>query len=150
MNVYVVRRGYNNTMRDSKPCIDCYKTLKQYNVRWLIYSNEYGVVEKVKFNDFIATQESLGRKFIAGGMVPIYRDKKERVPAKRHKFYADTSLVNKKHHKYINIGKFSRRNNIDDYLKQKESLNRFLDLCNSYNEDVEVGSYSGTCSDPGM
>ena len=117
MDFYVVRRSVTNELRDSKPCIDCYNCMKKYDIRNIIYSNDDGKITKMRFNDFTPTKESLGRKFIDGGMKPVIVEKKQKI-IKKYKFYCNTELINKKHLKYINIP--------NKNLEQQKHLSDFI------------------------
>ena len=146
IDVYVVRRGSNNDLRDSKPCIDCYNCMKKYNMRNLIYSTDDGELIKVRFNNFKPTKESLGRKFIDGGMKPIIRDKKVR-NIKKYRYYHSGYNLSKKHMKYIKF------DSVSDYIKQQECLSKFMESCSNskantvISEPIDNTIYSD--SDPG-
>lgn len=46
ITLYVVRVGRNNELYDSSPCEQCAKTIKMLNVKRIVFTNKYGLLEK--------------------------------------------------------------------------------------------------------
>jgi hypothetical protein len=46
ITLYVVRVGRNHELYDSSPCEQCAKTIKMLNVKRIVFTNKYGLLEK--------------------------------------------------------------------------------------------------------
>jgi hypothetical protein len=75
MDIYVVRKNSLGELCDSSPCVDCYETLKKYNIRNLVYSNEEGKIKKIRLKNYEPKTISLGRRFINNGYKMIKKPK---------------------------------------------------------------------------
>ena len=73
----MVRRNSEDKLRDSSPCLDCYNTLKEYNIRNLIYSCEDGSIKKMRLRDYEPKTICMGRRFINNGYKMIKKEKKK-------------------------------------------------------------------------
>lgn len=67
INIYVVRYSSYHGIRNSAPCLDCYKKLIQFNIKYIIFSVSNTEFIKVKLTNYTPTQPSLGRRFIEAG-----------------------------------------------------------------------------------
>ena len=75
ISVYIVRVSSANEFRDSSPCLDCYRKMKELGVKRIIYSVNDGII-KTNLRDFKPSVMSLGRQFIDNGYNTIFRDRK--------------------------------------------------------------------------
>ena len=67
-NVYVIRRSSGGYLNNSKPCYDCYQRMKDYGVKYIIYSSTNGIMIKRRIRDFRPPQhKTLGRRYIEHG-----------------------------------------------------------------------------------
>lgn len=65
--LYVVRVNGMGDFVNSSPCMDCTRILRMYNVKNIVYSDEYGHIQKMRFKDYIPKSVSIGRKYIDAG-----------------------------------------------------------------------------------
>ena len=75
ISVYIVRISAAKEFRDSAPCLDCYRKMKELGVKRIIYSVNDGII-KMNLRDYTPTAMSLGRQFIENGYNTIFRDRK--------------------------------------------------------------------------
>ena len=75
ISVYIVRVSSAYELRDSSPCLDCYRKMKELGVKRIIYSVNDGVV-KMNLKDFTPSVLTLGRQFIDNGYNTIFRDRR--------------------------------------------------------------------------
>lgn len=77
INLYVVRRSrspqseYTDMYMESCPCKSCYETMKQFNIKYIIFSNDTGELIKMRFTDFYSNHITSGRKAIIDKRVKI-------------------------------------------------------------------------------
>ena len=65
MNLYIVRlSNTSNDMLSSSPCKECYETMRQFNIRYIIYSDNSNILIKQKFNEFEPYHETSGKRAI--------------------------------------------------------------------------------------
>ena len=64
INMYVVRISHTGEMMCSTPCIDCFIKMKGFNIRSIIYIDNYGNIVKRNFDDFHTSHRSSGYKAI--------------------------------------------------------------------------------------
>lgn len=58
----VVRVGNKGEFKDSAPCVDCTKVLKNLNIKKIIYSNQKGELTSCKMCKYQTNHISTGRK----------------------------------------------------------------------------------------
>ena len=66
ITLYVVRLSKQDTLKDSRPCINCHKRLKEWGIKKIVYSTDCGL-EEVKTQDYIPQKYSLGHRYIRDG-----------------------------------------------------------------------------------
>jgi deoxycytidylate deaminase len=77
INLYVIRRSrslrskYADKYMESSPCQSCYESMKQFNIKYLIFSNVNGVLIKKRFQDFYSNFITSGRKAILENRVKV-------------------------------------------------------------------------------
>jgi deoxycytidylate deaminase len=77
INLYVVRRSrslrseYIDTYMESSPCQSCYETMKQFNIKYIIYSDVNGHLIKKRFDQFYSNYITSGKKAIIDKRVKI-------------------------------------------------------------------------------
>ena len=65
MNLYIVRlSNTSDDMLSSSPCKECYETMRQFNIRYIIYSDNSNILIKQKFNEFEPYHETSGKRAI--------------------------------------------------------------------------------------
>lgn len=64
INLYIVRVSDSGEFRNSAPCKNCVATLKQYNIKMIIYSTDEGVLEKCKLIHYTNAHITGGEKAI--------------------------------------------------------------------------------------
>lgn len=62
LTLCVVRVGATGDFRDSAPCIDCAATLKEFQIKRIIYSNAEGNLVTCKMCNYEATHVTTGRR----------------------------------------------------------------------------------------
>ena len=66
--IFVVRLGKdelgNTILRNAKPCKYCTETIQKYGLKKIYYSNELGIIEKMKINNLESNYISRGYKRI--------------------------------------------------------------------------------------
>lgn len=63
MDIIVIRLNVkNNTLKNSKPCINCIEKMKKYQIRKVYYSNIYGEIVSEYLNDIKTTHISRGQR----------------------------------------------------------------------------------------
>lgn len=90
INLYIVRVSEEGEYRNSAPCNQCVDTLKQYNIKMIIYSTAEGTLKKCKLVHYTNNHMSGGEKAILHkrvmahrmGNYIIYKDNLEHNPAK--------------------------------------------------------------------
>ena len=60
----MVRRNNQDEMCNSAPCMHCTEILKLCNIKYIIYSNENGNLEKYKMKDYENNHVTLGYRCI--------------------------------------------------------------------------------------
>jgi len=143
LDIYVVRVNKLLELGDSAPCIDCYNTLLNYNVRNLIYSCDNGEFRKVRIKDYIPKIKTLGRKFIDSGYNKIIIPEKEKEKQKEKKNY---SIINNKYaniNKHILVNEKHKKNiTFDSYiysinkLTKGNAMGKFDDCNKSNNSSI--------------
>ncbi len=68
INMYVVRISEDGKYKNSKPCNRCLNTLKNYNIRMLIYSTDTGL-EKCRLIHFTNSFKSSGEKALLNNRI---------------------------------------------------------------------------------
>ena len=68
ITLYVVRlsKTDDDTLKDSRPCIDCHKKLIQLGIKKIIYSTDNGI-DGCKTIDYKPYKRSLGHRYINNG-----------------------------------------------------------------------------------
>ena len=64
ITLYVVRVGRNNELYDSSPCEQCAKTIKMLNVKRIVFTNKYGLLEKHNPQTYNTTFTTTGNRRI--------------------------------------------------------------------------------------
>ena len=64
INMYVIRISDDGKYRNSAPCNKCISILKEYNIRTIVYSTEYGKLQKYKLIHYTNYHRSGGEKAI--------------------------------------------------------------------------------------
>ncbi len=73
INIYVVRVSSTGEYRNSAPCSLCVDTLKNNNVRSLVYSTDLGTLEKCKIINYKNKHVSGGERAISTNRVGFIR-----------------------------------------------------------------------------
>ena len=63
ITIYVVRIASNGVL-NSAPCVDCMNTLKEFNIKNIIYSNNYGGFTLCKTIHYYTNKFTMGRYLI--------------------------------------------------------------------------------------
>jgi len=71
ITLYIARVSSANTLSSSQPCVDCYNTMKKFDIKRLIYSNNQGEIIKRDMNTFTSNFISSGKKAIHQNRVKI-------------------------------------------------------------------------------
>lgn len=71
IKLYVTRISVDNQVLLSKPCNECYKIMKLFEIKNIIYSDILGNIIKNNMSDFIPTHQSSGYKAILNNNVLI-------------------------------------------------------------------------------
>lgn len=64
ITLYVVRVGRNNQLYDSSPCEQCAKTIKMLNVKRIVFTNKYGLLEKHNPQNYTTNFTTTGNRRI--------------------------------------------------------------------------------------
>ena len=62
--LYIVRVDLNGNLKDSAPCHDCLKVIKSLNIKKIVFSSVNKSFLAYKPDDYNATHESHGRKYL--------------------------------------------------------------------------------------
>ena len=65
--MYIVRISKSGKFTDSAPCVMCYKTMKFYGVKTIVYSNNKGGITKMRLNDYTPKTLALGDRYVLNG-----------------------------------------------------------------------------------
>ena len=68
MKLYIVRIGTYGELKDSRPCVNCFNTIKQLSIKKIIYSTSDSSIVSQKVCDYYTNKPSLGYKFIANSI----------------------------------------------------------------------------------
>lgn len=77
INLYVVRRSRSSRSKfadmymESSPCKNCYETMKQFSIKYIVFSDINGALIKKRFQDFYSTFITSGRKAIIEKRVKV-------------------------------------------------------------------------------
>uniref|UniRef100_A0A6C0JCT6 CMP/dCMP-type deaminase domain-containing protein n=1 Tax=viral metagenome TaxID=1070528 RepID=A0A6C0JCT6_9ZZZZ len=70
INLYISRRSRRRHNIDDKlymnstPCINCYEAMKDFNIKYIIFTNSNGELEKTRFVELLCIHETSGRRAI--------------------------------------------------------------------------------------
>tara|TARA_Y100000748_G_scaffold274341_1_gene249379 strand:+ start:199 stop:408 length:210 start_codon:yes stop_codon:yes gene_type:complete len=68
MKLYIVRVGTYGELKDSRPCLNCFNTIKNLGIKKIIYSTNDSSIVSQKVCDYHTESPSLGYKFIANSL----------------------------------------------------------------------------------
>ena len=71
ITLYIARISASHTLSASQPCIDCYNTMKQFDIKRIVYSDKQGSIIKKDMNSFSSTFMSSGKKAIHHNRVKL-------------------------------------------------------------------------------
>lgn len=71
ITLYIARISASDTLSASQPCIDCYNTMKQFDIKRIVYSDKQGSIIKKDMNSFSSTFMSSGKKAIDHNRVKL-------------------------------------------------------------------------------
>lgn len=71
IKLYVTRISHDNRILLSKPCYECYKIMKLFEIKHIIYSDIMGEIIKNSMGEFIPTHQSSGYDAIKNKKVVI-------------------------------------------------------------------------------
>lgn len=69
IKLYVIRISFDNRILLSKPCNECYNTMKLFEIKHIIYSDAMGQIIKQNMTEFIPTHNSSGYNAIENNKV---------------------------------------------------------------------------------
>lgn len=69
IKLYVTRISMDSRILLSKPCYECYKTMKLFEIKHIIYSDILGNIIKARMDEFIPTHHSSGYNAIVNNKV---------------------------------------------------------------------------------
>jgi tRNA(Arg) A34 adenosine deaminase TadA len=69
IKLYVIRISFDNRILLSKPCNECYKTMKLFEIKQIIYSDAMGNIIKQTMTEFIPSHQSSGYNAIKNNKV---------------------------------------------------------------------------------
>lgn len=69
LSLYITRISKDNRPLLSEPCIECYKVMKQFNVKNIIYSDKMGEILKYGIDEFTPSHISSGYDAIENNRV---------------------------------------------------------------------------------
>lgn len=65
LTLYIVRKGTGEyKMANSSPCLDCFMKMKEFNIRYIVYSGKNGEILKQRFRDYTPKIITLGRRYL--------------------------------------------------------------------------------------
>lgn len=65
LTLYIVRKGNGEyKMANSSPCLDCFMKMKEFNIRYIVYSGKNGEILKQRFRDYTPKIITLGRRYL--------------------------------------------------------------------------------------
>jgi tRNA(Arg) A34 adenosine deaminase TadA len=56
VDLYVFRFTSDGTLRSSRPCFHCLRTMSKYNIKYVYYSGEDGEIHKEKFDEMLTSE----------------------------------------------------------------------------------------------
>ena len=62
ISLYIARLGSQNNMLSSSPCVECYKQMKKFDIKTLVYSESNGKITKTRMRNFISNHISSGSR----------------------------------------------------------------------------------------
>ena len=65
VSLYIARTGKHHDIKDSAPCVDCLNTIKQLNIKKIIYTMDNNIINSCKPCDFHTEHTTLGRRHLA-------------------------------------------------------------------------------------
>ena len=71
ISLYIVRIGTNNSIMSSGPCVECYKQMKKFAIKAVIYSEEDGGFCKTRMRNFESSHMSSGSRAIDNKLVKL-------------------------------------------------------------------------------
>jgi len=71
LNLYIVRRSIDDCYTQSSPCLDCFETMKKFDIKYIVFSTITGELYKCSFDKFRSTHETSGRKAILENRVKL-------------------------------------------------------------------------------
>jgi len=71
ISLYIVRLGTNNNIMSSGPCVECYKQMKKFSIKSVIYSEEDGSYCKTRMRNFESSHTSSGSRAMDRNLVKL-------------------------------------------------------------------------------
>lgn len=69
ISLYIVRLGTNNNILSSGPCVECYKQMKKFSIKSVIYSEDNGGFCKTRMRNFETSHTSSGSRAIDRNLI---------------------------------------------------------------------------------